>query len=186
MGFDAIVVGVSAGGFKVLEKLITGLRNDLLNPVIIVQHIGTNAENYIVTYLNEQTPLKVKEIEEKEIIRGGTIYFAPPNYHVLVERDKRFSLTTEKRISYARPSIDILFETAAEAYLDRLLGIVLTGANSDGKNGCRAIKKWGGHVLVQDPDEAEYSEMPLSVIEDSQQDEIMSIAEMIDYINHNH
>ncbi|MFV0358081.1 MAG: chemotaxis protein CheB [Bacteroides thetaiotaomicron] len=183
MSEQAIVIGASAGGFKALEKLITGLKPSLTLPVIVVSHIASKAENYIVTYLNDKTDIRVKEVSEKEQIKGGTVYFAPPNYHVLVERNKSLSLTTEKPVSYARPSIDVLFETAAETYLDKLWGIILTGANSDGENGCRAIKKWGGYVLVQDPAEAEYQEMPMAVIRAGLQDRIVTIGEMVDLIN---
>jgi len=183
MTIDAIVIGVSAGGFKVLEKLITGLKRDLTTPIIIVQHISSLAENYIVTYLDERTELYVKEVEEKENIQAGTVYIAPPNYHILVERNKTLSLTVDKRVSYARPSIDVLFETAAEVYQHKLLGVVLTGANSDGTHGCKAVKKWGGMVVAQDPDEAEFNEMPLSVIQENVQDRIMTINALIEFIN---
>lgn len=183
MHIEAIVIGVSAGGFKTLDKLIMGLREDIQVPIIVVQHIGASSENYIVTYLNDKSPLNIKEVEEKEWIIGGTVYFAPSNYHVLIERNKTFSLTVEEKVSFARPSIDVLFESAAEAYPDQLLGLVLTGANSDGTNGCRAIKACGGLVFVQNPDEAEFMDMPLSVIRNHYQDAVMTIDEMIDVIN---
>ena len=183
MIIDAIVIGVSAGGFKVLEKLITGLKGELKTPIIIVQHISSLAENYIVTYLNERTELHIKEVEEKEDIQAGTVYMAPPNYHILVERNRTLSLTVDKRVSYARPSIDVLFETAAEVYQHKLLGIILTGANSDGTHGCKIVKQWGGIVFVQDPDEAEFNEMPLSVIRENAQDRIVTIDVLIEFIN---
>ena len=183
MEIEAIVIGVSAGGFKTLEKLILGLKEDLRVPIVVVQHIGASSENYIVTYLNEKSGLTIKEVEEKEAVLGGTVYFAPSNYHVLIERNRTFSLTVGEKVCFARPSIDVLFESAAEAYPDQLLGIILTGANSDGTNGCRDIKACGGVVIVQDPDEAEFKEMPLSVINRDYQDAVLTIDEMIKVIN---
>jgi len=184
MTIDAIVIGVSAGGFKVLEKLIKGIKDDLKIPIIIVQHISSLAENYIVTYLNERTEMHIKEVEEKEDIRARTVYMAPPNYHILVERNKTLSLTVDKRVCFARPSIDVLFETAAEAYMSKLLGVVLTGANSDGTNGCKTVKKWGGTVFVQAPDDAEFDEMPRSVMRAKAYDRAVTIDELIAFINH--
>lgn len=183
MRFDAIVIGVSAGGFRVLNTIIGRINHQFSIPIVIVQHISATAENYIVKHLSDKTNLIVKEIEEKESLRPGTVYFAPPNYHVMVERNKTLSLTVGKRVSYARPSIDVLFDSAAEAYLERLLGIILTGANSDGSEGCRRIKQWGGTVWVQDPDEAEFDEMPQSVINNRVYDKIFTIDELIEHIN---
>lgn len=185
MDYDAVIIGTSAGGFKTLETLVSCIEVGLKVPIIIVQHISPSAENYIVNYLSERTDLNIKEVDEKEKVVGGTIYFAPPNYHILLERDKTISLSVEKRVSYSRPSIDVVLETAAETYLHRLLGVILTGANSDGTKGCEVVKHWGGTIFVQDPKEAEFDEMPLSVIKTGKYDMIITIQKLIEFINQN-
>lgn len=147
-----------------MKQLLPALPADFRLPVIIVQHVGAHAENYWVRQLNSLCKLHVKEADEKERIEKGNIYIAPANYHLLVERDSTFSLSCDPKVNYARPSIDVLFESAAEAYKKQLIGIVLTGANSDGTNGLRRIKENGGLTIVQDPATAESPYMPASAI----------------------
>ncbi|NCD43187.1 MAG: chemotaxis protein CheB [Bacteroidia bacterium] len=161
----AVVIGASAGGMEALAKIIPPLPEKFPVPIIIVQHISPDSENYITTYLNKLSKLKVKEAEEKESITRGKVYIAPPNYHLLVERNKTFSLTIAERVSYARPSIDVLFETAAEAYGRWLIGIILTGANHDGAAGMYTIQRHGGLTVVQDPYTAEIDTMPRATLE---------------------
>jgi len=116
-------------------------------------------------------------------VESGTIYFAPANYHLLVEPDKTFSLSTEARVNYSRPSIDVLFESAADTYMDRLVGIILTGANSDGTNGAARIKELGGLIIAQDPETAEADAMPMSVVKHVQVDHILALNRIGDFIN---
>jgi len=163
--YKAVVIGASAGGFHALRKLLTKLPKDFSMPIFIVQHISPTSDNYMARFLNKKSEIVVKEADEKEKIVGGTAYIAPPNYHLLVEDDLTISLSTEKKINYSRPSIDILFESAAYVYADKLIGIVLTGANSDGALGLNTIKKFGGYCIVQEPTEAESTAMPLAAIE---------------------
>ncbi len=115
-------------------------------------------------FLNKKADLLVKEADEKEIIKKGTVYISPPNYHLLIEEDLTISLSTENKKNYSRPSIDILFESAAFAYGSSLIGVVLTGANNDGANGLLSIKNKGGYCIVQEPTEAESTAMPLAAI----------------------
>jgi len=110
-------------------------------PIIIVQHISPETDNYLPSLLDNLKKIKVKEADEKEIPQKGVAYVAPPNYHLLIEGDRSFTLTVGERVNYARPSIDVLFETAAESYLDGLIGIILTGANNDGSQGLKKIKE---------------------------------------------
>lgn len=162
--FNACVIGTSAGGLEALKSILSKLENSLTCPIIIVQHLSPRYESYLPEILNQCSKIPVVEIEEKEDIQDHYIYVAPANYHVLIEKDFTFSLTTGKRVSYARPSIDILFETAADAYKENLLGLLLTGANHDGATGLKRIHDQGGYTLVQDPKSAYAKEMPESAI----------------------
>lgn len=181
--YKAIVIGSSAGGLAALKELLSPLKKDFRIPIIIVQHVSPHSDNYITTYLDKFCELKVKEADQKEMIKKGHVYFAPPNFHLLVEENYSFSLTIEERVNYARPAIDILFETASYAYKDKLIGIVLTGANHDGSKGLQMIKSRNGLCIVQDPKEAEVNSMPLNAINATQVDHILSLSEISSLIN---
>ena len=165
MAYKAIVIGASAGGFFTLGKLLSLLPKDFSIPILVVQHISPNSDSYMPIYLNSNCKITVKEADEKEPILPGFVYFAPPNYHLLVEEDHTISLSNDEKLNYSRPSIDILFETASYAYESELIGIILTGANSDGAIGLAQIKDAGGYCIVQDPKEADTQAMPLAAIE---------------------
>ncbi len=162
--YQAIVMGVSAGGLTALKAILPRLSDKMTQPVIIVQHMSPDSDDFLVQYFDKQCNLRVKEAEDKMPIECGTIYFAPANYHLLVEEDKSFALSTAERIQYSRPAIDVLFETAAEVYQDHLIGVILTGANSDGTEGVRTIRKYGGYALAQSPETCEAATMPRSAI----------------------
>ena len=178
MSYKAIVIGASAGGFFALKKLITALPIDFSIPILIVQHISPTSDSYMARHLNSLSKLTVKEADEKEAILPGHVYIAPPNYHLLIEEDNTISLSTENKKNYSRPSIDILFETAAYAYGKVLIGIILTGANNDGSSGLLSIKNHGGYCIVQDPSEAEVDTMPISAINNSNPQKILKIEEI--------
>jgi two-component system chemotaxis response regulator CheB len=181
--YDAVVIGASAGGVEALSKLVPVLSRDLRLPVIIVQHISPNSDSFLTKYLDGISGVRVKEVEEKEIILGGTVYFAPPNYHLMVEEDKTLSLSVEEKVNYSRPSIDVMFETAAMAYGRRLIGIVLTGANHDGAAGLKMIKDFGGMTIVQNPVTAYVDAMPLAALEICNVDHVMELEEIAPYLN---
>jgi len=181
--YKAVVIGSSAGGLNALKVLFRGLESRFKLPVIIVQHISPDAENYLIHILNELKKLNVKEADEKETPVRGMVYVAPPNYHLLIEADQTFSLTVDERVNYARPSIDVLFETAAEAYQDSLIGIILTGANHDGSNGLKRIKELGGLTIVQDPETAEVDSMPRAALLSTQVDKVLPIDEIAPFLN---
>jgi two-component system chemotaxis response regulator CheB len=162
--YKAIVIGTSYGGLEVLKKILPSLGKEFPLPVIVVLHIGDNNNDIFVNYLNSICTLQVKEAESNEKIEAGIIYFAPPNYHLLIESDFSFSLTIDKKHNYSRPSIDILFESAAWAYTNSLIGVVLTGANSDGAVGLKQIKDFGGMTIVQSPESALAPTMPQAAI----------------------
>jgi two-component system chemotaxis response regulator CheB len=181
--YEAVVIGSSAGGLNALKRLFNGLRKGFNLPVIIVQHISPDSDNYLIHILNDMNKLKVKEADEKESPMPGTAYIAPPNYHLLVEPDHSFTLTVDERVNYARPSIDVLFETAAEAYRDRLIGIILTGANSDGSRGLKRIKDLCGLTVVQDPETAEVDSMPRAAMLATNVDHLLPLEEIAILLN---
>jgi two-component system chemotaxis response regulator CheB len=128
----AIVAGASAGGITAITSLLKYLPAGYELPMIIVLHQSPHSGSFWINNLNDRCQLQVKEAEEKEIIQKGNVYLAPPNYHLLIEKNRTFSLSVEEKVNFSRPSIDVLFETAADAFKDTLIGILLTGASRDG------------------------------------------------------
>jgi two-component system chemotaxis response regulator CheB len=182
--FAAVVIGSSAGGIKALSTVLESLPQSFPLPIIIVQHLHPNSNGYLVHILSAKCALTVKQAEEKEQIQGGVVYLAPPNYHLLLEEDRTFSLSLEERVNFSRPSIDVLFESAVYAYRHQLIGIILTGANSDGSLGLKKIKQIGGYAIVQDPDTAEAEAMPRSAIKVTSVDKILPLEEIGDFLLH--
>ena len=178
MPYKAIVIGSSAGGLQALKTIISGLSTGFDMPVIITQHLSSSSDNYLVHFLNQFTHLSVKEADEKEVISKGHVYIAPPNFHLLVEEDFTLSLNVEEKVNFARPSIDVLFETAAEAYKNQLIGIILTGANHDGTKGIVLIKQKGGYTIAQNPETAEAPTMPQTAINTGFIDQILTLDEI--------
>lgn len=182
MSYRAIVIGASAGGFNALRSIIPSLPENFPLPILIVQHLSPLSDNYMARFLNDHSNVTVKEADEKEEIVPGHVYIAPPNYHLLVEENFTISLSNEFKVNYSRPSIDILFETASYAYGDKLIGIILTGANNDGAKGLRSIKEAGGLCIVQNVNEAEAQAMPESAIKMSDPQEILKINDITKYL----
>ncbi|MCP5048985.1 MAG: chemotaxis protein CheB [bacterium] len=176
--YSCIAIGVSSGGMNALSTIIPIFPRSFPVPVIIVQHISPQSDNYMTRYLDNLSELKVKEVDEKEKIIPGFVYTAPPNYHVLVEEDGTFSLSVEDRINFARPSVDVLFESAADIYGSRLVGVVLTGANNDGSKGLKKIKEQGGLTIVEDPATAEVDGMPAAAAAAVKVDYILPLEEI--------
>jgi len=164
MQYEAIVIGVSSGGMNALKFISSALPADFSIPIIIVQHVSARSDNEWIKLLNKKSNLTIKEADEKEKIETGNVYIAPANYHLMIENDKTFSLTIDEYVNFARPSIDVLFESAAEAYKDKLIGVVLTGSNNDGSKGIKRIKELGGMAIIQDSETAESPIMPASAI----------------------
>lgn len=180
--FEAVVIGASAGGIRALERLLAPLPSDFPLPIIIVQHLHPNSESYLPKILSAHCALPVKQAEERETIQQSVVYIAPPNYHLLIEEDRSFSLSLEPPVRYARPSVDVMFETAMYAYRNELIGIILTGANDDGREGVKKIKKAGGYIIVQDPKTAEAQAMPNAAITAVTVDKILAIEEIGVYL----
>ncbi len=163
--YEAVVLGVSAGGLHALERVLSQLPLSYRLPLLIVQHRDKSSDLFLSRFLNERCQLHVVEAEEKMEICPGTVYIAPPNYHLQVETNRHLSLAVDGPVNWSRPSVDVLFETAAEVYRDKLVGVVLTGANKDGSRGLARIKQLGGFTVVQDPQTAAAAEMPQSAID---------------------
>ncbi|AXY73413.1 chemotaxis protein CheB [Paraflavitalea soli] len=178
-----IVIGGSAGSLDVILKLIPALHPRLPVAIIIVTHRKPSNDEILVDLLNAKSTWPVKEAEEKEPVEPNTIYIAPTDYHLLLEKDHTFSLDVSEKVNYSRPSIDITFESAAEAYGPSLLGILLSGANADGVDGMKSIKSHGGTCLVQDPDSADVDYMPRQAVEQVQVDKVLPADQLAGFIN---
>ena len=158
MRYGLAVIGTSAGGLAALERLLGGLPADFPLPLLIVQHRSRESD-VLCEVLAARARLPVREVLDKEPIEPGVVFLAPPDYHVLVD-EASFSLSSDEPVRFARPSIDVSFHSAADAFGARLIGVILTGANEDGASGLRRIHDEGGLALVQDPAEAEVARMP--------------------------
>lgn len=177
MIFELVVIGASWGGLKATEILLSGLPKDFPLAIAIAQHRHRNARELLTELLQQHSVLPVVEVEDKLAIVPGHVYLAPADYHLLVEPGN-FALSTEAPVHYSRPSIDLLFESAADAYTHRAIGVILTGANQDGAQGLAALKTRGGLAIVQEPTEAESSFMPTAAIAATQVDHILPLAKI--------
>nr|WP_308632933.1 chemotaxis protein CheB [Massilia norwichensis] len=162
---EAVVIGASAGGVEALGALLPALPAGYTLPVFCILHLPGDRESRLAELFAERLPLRVKEAVDKEAIEPGTVYFAGAGYHLSVESDFTFSVSCEPPVHFARPAIDVLMESSADAYGAGLAGILLTGANHDGAAGMAAIHAAGGLTVVQDPDEAQVATMPQSAID---------------------
>jgi len=173
----AVVIGASAGAVDALGLLLPQLPASTPWPVIIVVHLPATQPSLLASLFSRRCPLRVLEPQDKQPLAPG-IWFAPPDYHLLLERDRSFSLSIDAPVNHSRPSIDVLFESAADVYSAQLVGVVLTGANSDGASGAKAIRAAGGFVMVQDPATAEAAAMPAFAIEQAQPQWIASLPQI--------
>jgi two-component system, chemotaxis family, protein-glutamate methylesterase/glutaminase len=175
---EAIVMGGSSGALEALSTLLPALPAHCPIPVAIVVHLPPARPSHLAEVLGARTSLPVREVEDKEPIAPGTIYVAPPNYHLLVERTRTFALSADEAVLFSRPAIDVLFESAADAYGKHLAGIVLTGASADGARGLSAVKRRGGIAIVQSPDGAVAPEMPRAALSMVKADHVLSLTDL--------
>ena len=161
--YAVVAIGTSWGGLAAMTKLLGDLPADFSVPIVIVQHRSKDSERLLGHLLQDATDLTVCEIEDKDALSPGTVHLAPANYHVMVE-EGHFSLTVEEPVRFSRPSIDVMFTSAADTYGPKAIGVVLTGANEDGSRGLKDIARRGGRALVQDPKSAEIPVMPQAAI----------------------
>lgn len=182
MRYDAVVVGASWGALRALRKLLSGLPSTFELPMIIVPHRGRDSEHLLADLLEDCSHMPVSEVEDKDVIEPGHVYLAPANYHLLVDDDAHFSLSTDEPVRYSRPSIDVTFESVADVYGPRSVGVVLTGANEDGSRGLRRIADRGGLALVQDPATAESPLMPTAAIKAVPEAVVLSLDGIADHL----
>lgn len=179
---EAVVIGASAGAVETLSAILPGLPTGFSMPVVVVVHLPSDRRSAMAELFAAKCRLPVEEANDKQPIIGGTIYFAPPDYHLLIEPNRHFSLSVDEPVMFSRPSIDVLFESAADAYGPQGVGIILTGANSDGAKGLKAIVDAGGTGIVQDPLNAQASAMPESALRMSPSARNMSLDGIAAYL----
>jgi two-component system chemotaxis response regulator CheB len=176
-----VVIGTSAGGVNVLYELLQRLPGEFSLPLVVVQHLPES--NHVdLKHVYPRGAHEVIEIEDKMPVENGRIYFAPGGYHVLFEKDQTFSLTQDDPIRYSRPSIDVCFESAVRVFGDKVIAMVLTGANSDGAEGLAAVKHAGGVTVVQNPESAEFPEMPKAALSLEQPDFVLNARDLPNFL----
>lgn len=156
----AIVIGTSTGGFLALVKVLRPLPKDFPVPIMVVRHQKADSDDYLIRALNQECPLQINYAQNGMKPESGHVYVAPPDHHLIVNENGLLELSSDQPVNFSRPSIDVLFKSAADYYQSQLLSAVLTGANNDGAAGVEKVKQFGGTVLVQDPDSAEAEVMP--------------------------
>lgn len=178
-----LIIGGSAGTLEVMLQTLPHIRTDISFALLLVLHRSNESDPLLQSILSSKTSLPVKEVEEKEKILPGTIYIAPADYHLLIEKDHSFSLDFSEKVNYSRPSIDVTFSVAAEAYGAALACLLLSGGNTDGTEGLLCVKKAGGITAVQDPSTATVPFMPQHALSKMQPDYILMVNEIASFIN---
>ncbi len=173
--FDLVAIGASAGGVNALLSILRELPADFAPAVLVVLHVSAERPSPVARLLGEHCPLPVAEAFDKQPIEPGTITLAPPDYHMLVERERRIALSLDEPVMFSRPAIDPTFESAAIAYRERLLAVLLTGASRDGTAGAAAVRAHGGALWIEDPASAHAATMPESALRSSGADEILPL-----------
>jgi two-component system, chemotaxis family, protein-glutamate methylesterase/glutaminase len=179
---EAVVIGASAGAWEALSAILPALPAHFSLPLMIVVHMPSDRPSILAELFQARCRIAVREAEDKEPIVGGTAYFAPPDYHLLVEADKHLSLSSDEPILYSRPSIDVLFESAADAYGPALIAVVLSGANADGAAGIKAVADAGGTAIVQNPESAFAAAMPEAAKAACPGAQVLSLQEIAVYL----
>jgi len=177
--YDLVVMGTSTGGLHALTRLLSDLPASFPLPIAIVQHRSRDSDERLSQLLSGSSRIPVHEAEDKEPLRSPGVYLSPPDYHLLVEPDS-VALSTEEPVAYSRPSIDVLFESAAYSHGGSVIGVLLTGANQDGTRGLRQIKERGGYVIVQNPDSAESAFMPKHAVRNLLPDRVLNLEQIAD------
>jgi two-component system, chemotaxis family, protein-glutamate methylesterase/glutaminase len=175
---DAVAIGASAGGIEVLMALLSVIPASCRVSFFIVVHIPRERPSLLPEVFAARCALPVKEAEDKEPIQPGTVYFAPPDYHVLIDRGPAIALSGDEPVHFSRPSIDVLFDSAADIYGERLLGLILTGANQDGAEGLAAIGRAGGRTVVQDPASAAVAYLPEAALREGPVDAVLPLEQL--------
>jgi two-component system chemotaxis response regulator CheB len=177
MAAEIVVVGTSTGGLKALQTLLCGLPANFPLPIVIVQHRGKVSDDGLCEFLGKMSTMPVTEPEDKEPLLPSHVYLGPRDYHLLIQ-NRAFALSVDSPEAFARPSIDVLFESAADAFRERAIAVILTGANRDGARGLAAIKLRGGLTVVENPETAACGEMPAAAIQQTQPDWVVPLHEI--------
>lgn len=164
-GIEGVVIGASAGGVQALAQLLPAFAQGTKAAIFVVLHLPRDRPSLLADVFSPKCALRVREAQDKEPVAPGTVYFAPSNYHLLVDDGPQLALSTDDLVHHSRPSIDVLFESAADVYREHLLGVLLTGANEDGAQGLAAVQDAGGITVVQEPETAQASTMVLSAMQ---------------------
>lgn len=184
MTTDLVVIGGSAGSLQVVMEILPQLKSDLRLAIVVVFHRKAVSEpDFLVELLSSKSHLPVKEAEDKEPIIGGRVYLAAADYHLFIENNRSFSLDISEKINFSRPSIDLTFQSAADAYREKLVGVLLSGANADGVRGMQSIKNHGGFCIAQDPVSCQIPYMPAQAISKKLVDQIASPDQIAQFIN---
>ncbi|HTV84752.1 MAG TPA: chemotaxis protein CheB [Dyella sp.] len=179
----AIAVGCSAGGVDALKTVLGGLDGALRQAILVCCHSSSDTVDLLCEVLGRASPLPVIEAKERHPVRAGVVHLAPSGYHLLVEADLHFALSVDPRVNHARPSIDVMFTTAAEVWRSALIGVVLTGGNADGSNGLRRIRELGGTAIVQTPEDAQAPVMPRAALEIAGADYCVNLNDIAPLLN---
>ncbi|MCX2472984.1 chemotaxis protein CheB [Pedobacter sp. MC2016-05] len=180
---SALVIGGSAGSLDVLLEIFPDLKSNLSFPIILVTHRKSGNDSLLTDLLKSRTHLIVNEAEEKQPILRGNVYITPGDYHLLIEEDITISLDYSEKVNYSRPSIDVTFQSAAEVFKDELVCILLSGSNADGVEGLKIVEKWGGRVIIQNPDTAIMPYMPQQALNEIKTALVLNSFEMAAFIN---
>lgn len=181
--FKAVVIGGSAGSFQGIVKILSELPKDFPLPIIMCLHRLKHVRNGFTEALSLKSIKEVVEPYDKENIKKGQVYLAPANYHLCIELGNYFSLSTEEMVNNSRPAIDLTLSTAAYVYRDKLIGILLSGANRDGAYGMKAIKDKGGLTIVQEPTECMIDTMPTAAIKATTIDHVLKVDEIVKFLD---
>ncbi|HEY9871240.1 MAG TPA: chemotaxis protein CheB [Candidatus Obscuribacterales bacterium] len=176
--FDIVAIAASAGGLAAIGQVLADLPPDLPVILTVVQHLDPRHRSLMASILSRMTKLRVKEAEDGETLKPGSVYIAPPNRHLLVNADGTVSLTQSELVHFVRPSADLLFESVAAAYRERAIAVVLTGTGTDGSMGVTAIKGMGGTVIAQDEHTSEFFGMPAAAIQTGNVDFVLPLKDI--------
>jgi two-component system chemotaxis response regulator CheB len=180
--YKAIVIGGSAGSFQLITRILSSVPREFSLPIFLCLHRLKHVRNGFVEALSIKSNKTVLEPSDKELIKKGLVYLAPANYHLCIEVGNSIAISTEDLVNNSRPAIDLTFESAAYVYRDKLIGILLSGANKDGAYGMKKIKEYGGLTIVQDPEESLINAMPLAAIAATKNDYVMKMDDIIDFL----
>lgn len=181
--FTLLAIGGSAGSLDPLRRVLSALPPKKEFAVVCVLHLLSRQKSLLPKIFGEDSPWAVKEAESTEPVQPGTVYLAPPDYHLSIEADRTFALSNEEAVMFSRPSIDLFFESAARVYKNQMAGLILSGANDDGTRGLLRVLKQGGLGYVQDPETADFKEMPGAALKSSNQNTCVTIERFVDFLN---